>query len=89
MSTAREVAAGIDAIDHLDLLVAPELSVVMFDRPGWDATDYATWCDRLAHDGTMLCVPTRWEGRTVLRVVFVNPDTSAEVVLRILDETTR
>ncbi|MGA9715910.1 MAG: pyridoxal-dependent decarboxylase, partial [Aeromicrobium sp.] len=89
LSTAREVAAGIDAIAHLDLLVAPELSVVMFDRPGWDAADYASWCDRLAHDGTMLCVPTWWEGRTVLRVVFVNPDTSAEVVLRILDETTR
>ncbi len=89
LATAREVAAGIDAIEHLDLLVAPELSVVMFDRPGWDASDYAGWCDRLAHDGTMLCVPTRWEGRTVLRVVFVNPDTSAQAVLQILDETTR
>lgn len=89
LATAREVAAGIDRLDHLDLLVAPELSVVLFDRPGWDATDYAQWCNRLALEGTLLCVPTRWAGRTVLRVVFVNPDTSADVVLRILEETTR
>lgn len=87
--TAREVAAGIDRIEHLELLLAPELSVVMFDRPGWDEADYARWCDRLAHDGTMLCVPTLWNGRAVLRVVFVNPDTSASAVLKILDETTR
>ncbi len=88
LTTAREVAAGIERIEQLDLLVAPELSVVLFDRPGWDEADYARWCDRLAHDGTMLCVPTRWAGRTVLRVVFVNPDTSADIVLKILDETT-
>jgi glutamate/tyrosine decarboxylase-like PLP-dependent enzyme len=89
LTTAREVAAGIERIEQLDLLVAPELSVVLFDRPGWDETDHARWCDRLARDGTMLCVPTRWSGRTVLRLAFVNPDTSAETVLQILDETTR
>ncbi|MGB3828722.1 MAG: aminotransferase class V-fold PLP-dependent enzyme [Ornithinimicrobium sp.] len=87
--TARDVAAGIEEIEHLHLLVAPELSVVMFDRPGWDEADYNRWCDLLAHEGTMLCVPTRWHGRAVLRLVFVNPDTSASVVLKILDETTR
>ncbi|MGB5951542.1 MAG: aminotransferase class V-fold PLP-dependent enzyme [Ornithinimicrobium sp.] len=89
LSTARAVAAGIENIEQLDLLVAPELSVVMFDRPGWDEEDYNRWCDRLAREGTMLCVPTRWKDRAVLRVVFVNPDTSAEAVLKILDETTR
>lgn len=87
--TAREVAAGIARIEHLDLLVAPELSVVMFDRPGWDEDDYNTWCDRLAREGTMLCVPTRWRGRIVLRVVFVNPDTSSAEVLKILEVTTQ
>lgn len=87
--TAREIAAGIETITQLHLLVAPELSVVMFDRPGWDEGDYDRWCDRLAHEGIMLCVPTRWKGRAVLRVAIVNPDTSAQTVLRILDETTR
>jgi glutamate/tyrosine decarboxylase-like PLP-dependent enzyme len=88
LATAREVAAGIDATPHLELLVAPELSVVLFDRPGWTEDDYHEWCDRLAHQGTMLCVPTRWAGRIVLRVVFVNPDTSADVVLQVLRDTT-
>ncbi|UJH70551.1 hypothetical protein [Ornithinimicrobium sp. INDO-MA30-4] len=61
----------------------------MFDRPGWDEDDYNTWCDRLAREGTMLCVPTRWRGRIVLRVVFVNPDTSSAEVLKILEVTTQ
>ncbi|MGJ9422032.1 pyridoxal phosphate-dependent decarboxylase family protein [Aeromicrobium sp. CF3.5] len=89
LQTARDVATGIERIEHLGLLMTPELSVVMFDRPGWSEADYTRWCERLAHEGALLCVPTRWAGRTVLRVVFVNPDTSADVVLRILEETTR
>ena len=89
LQIARDVAAGIEASEHFDLLMEPELSVVLFDRPGWSDADYHAWCDRLAHEGTMLCVPTRWSGRTVLRLVFVNPDTSAEMVLGILEESTR
>ncbi len=89
LQIARDVAAGIAASEHFDLLMAPELSVVLFDRPGWSDADYAAWCERLAHEGTMLCVPTTWSGRTVLRLVFVNPDTSADVVLGILEEATR
>lgn len=89
LRTAREVADGIEETEHLRLLLAPELSVLLFDRPGWDETDYQVWSDRLAHEGTMLCFPTRWREQTVLRVAFVNPDTRSEDVLGILRETTR
>ncbi len=88
LQTARTVAAGIAASPVLRLLVEPMLSVVVFDRPGWGDQDYHEWSVRLAHQGLILCVPTRWQGRTALRLAFVNPDTAAEHVLAVLAETT-
>jgi glutamate/tyrosine decarboxylase-like PLP-dependent enzyme len=89
LSTAREVAAAIRASQRLRLVREPELSVLLFERPGWTALDYATWSKRLAREGTMLCLPTVWHGRTLLRLAFVNPATRAEEVIKILEETTR
>ena len=89
ISTAREVAAAIAACDHLRLLREPELSVVLFERPGWSPEDYAEWSRRLAHEGVMLCLPTIWNGRTVLRLAFVNPATHADHVIEVLEQTTR
>jgi glutamate/tyrosine decarboxylase-like PLP-dependent enzyme len=85
LAIAREVAAGIAARPHLRLLQPPELSVVLFDRPGWEPADYAQWSHRAALEGTILCVPTQWRDRTVLRLAFVNPDTEPERVLAALD----
>jgi glutamate/tyrosine decarboxylase-like PLP-dependent enzyme len=85
LATAREVAAGIADRRHLRLLQEPELSVVLFDRPGWEPADYQAWSHRAAIEGTILCVPTQWRGRTVLRLAFVNPDTQAGRVLVALD----
>jgi glutamate/tyrosine decarboxylase-like PLP-dependent enzyme len=88
LGTAREVARGIDRIPQLRLLQEPVLSVVLFDRPGWTDGDYHQWSITLAHEGRILCVPTRWQGQTVLRLVFINPATEADRVLDVLDETT-
>jgi glutamate/tyrosine decarboxylase-like PLP-dependent enzyme len=84
LATAAEVAAAIRDSDHLRLVCEPELSVVLFERPGWDDQAYAQWSSRLAKEGVILCVPTRWEGRTVLRLAFVNPATRAERVIEVL-----
>jgi hypothetical protein len=63
------------------LLADPELSVVLFDRIGWADADYQRWSQQAAADGRILCLPTQWQGRTVLRLAFVNPDTSPAAVL--------
>jgi glutamate/tyrosine decarboxylase-like PLP-dependent enzyme len=81
LTTSRVVADAIRASDHLRLTVEPELSVVLFERPGWCPQDYASWSARAAETGAMLCVPTRWNGATVLRMAFVNPDTRASDVV--------
>jgi glutamate/tyrosine decarboxylase-like PLP-dependent enzyme len=88
LATSRAVADGIRAIPQLSLLAEPTLSVVLFERSGWDDTAYQRWSRRLALEGRMLCVPTKWRGRTVLRLAFVNPATDADQVLEVLAETT-
>ncbi len=85
LQVARDIAAGIDVSDYLRLVLAPELSVILFERPGWTAEQYAQWSHRMAVDGVILCVPTTWEGRPVLRLIVVNPQTGAREVLTALE----
>ena len=88
LATARAVAEGIRGIPQLSLLLEPTLSVVLFERPGWDDVAYRRWSRRLALEGRILCIPTLWKGRTALRLAFVNPATEADHVLDVLAETT-
>ena len=85
ITTAREVADEIRARDFLRLLVAPELSVLIFDRPGWTEEEYAHWSRERALLGEVLCVPTRWQGEPVLRLAFIHPETRTADVATILD----
>ncbi|MFZ2502576.1 MAG: pyridoxal-dependent decarboxylase, partial [Nocardioides sp.] len=85
LDTARAVADAIREHPGLRLLVPPELSVLIFDRPGWSAEDYAEWSRTQAKAGKILCVPTRWKGEPVLRLAFVNPLTEADQVIAALD----
>jgi glutamate/tyrosine decarboxylase-like PLP-dependent enzyme len=82
--TAREVAAAIDVHPQLRLVSPPYLSVLLFERDGWDDDDYRAWSNRLSRAGLMLCVPTRWQGRMVLRLAFVNPGTDSARVIELL-----
>ncbi len=80
-STSREHAARqIDAAPHLELILEPELTVVLWRRPGWTTTDYATWSRRLLADQIAFVLPTTWHGETVARAVFLHPDCPPEVI---------
>ncbi|MHB1710745.1 MAG: pyridoxal phosphate-dependent decarboxylase family protein [Acidimicrobiales bacterium] len=84
IATATSVAMAIRRFDHLRLIGEPELSVILFERPGWTDSEYRTWSQRNATEGVVLCLPTRWQDRVVLRLAFVNPETTAEQVIEIL-----
>ena len=84
LTNARTVAAAIEADPGLRLVAPPELSVVLFERVGWTDAEYAAWSAHLSREGMMLCLPTRWHGRTVLRLAFVNPSTDPARVLELL-----
>ena len=85
LEISRTVAEAIRQSSHLDLVCEPQLSVLLFRRVGWDPETYREWSQRLAHEGVILCLPTTWHGETVLRLAFVNPATSAERVIEVLE----
>ncbi len=85
LDTSRTVAEAIRSSSHLELVCEPQLSVLLFRRPGWDAAAYHEWSTRMSHEGVILCLPTSWLGETVLRLAFVNPATNPERVIDVLD----
>jgi L-2,4-diaminobutyrate decarboxylase len=87
-TTLAVAAAGADLIraaEHVELVLEPGLSVLVFRRLGWGPTHYAQWSDRELRAGRSFVVPTSWRGETVLRVCIVNPRTSVDDLRTILD----
>ncbi len=67
-----------------ELILEPELSVVLFRRLGWGADDYQAWSDNALADGLALVVPTVHEAETIFRFCFVNPTTTVADIEEIL-----
>jgi aromatic-L-amino-acid decarboxylase len=84
LDAAAGAAARIEAAPYLQLLRAPELSVVLFRRTGWLKADYDRWSGQLLRDQIGFVTPTVWEGETVARFAFLHPGTTPEMVEEIL-----
>jgi len=82
---ARWTARQIEASAHLTLLREPTLSVVLFERDGWAPEDYDRWAADLLDEQVALVTSTKWEGRTVGRLVFLHPRTTRALVTTVLD----
>ena len=87
LTLTRETAEEIRRRPELELLMDPELSVVLFRRRGWAAEDYEAWWRCLLEDQVAFVQPTSWRGEKVARICFVNPRTTIEQVRAILDAT--
>jgi glutamate/tyrosine decarboxylase-like PLP-dependent enzyme len=85
LATAHAAARLIDASDHVELVHEPELSIVLFKKPGWTRADYDVWSEELLAGQIGFVVPTSWEGEPVARLAFLHPDTSLDIVREILD----
>jgi len=88
LATARAGAELVRACTHTELLLEPELSVVLFRRNGWDAADYRRWSDRMLAEQIALTVPTAWRGEPAMRFCIVNPTTTVADLELILDTMT-
>jgi glutamate/tyrosine decarboxylase-like PLP-dependent enzyme len=84
LAMAQRAAVLVAETPHTELVRQPELSVVLFRRPGWQKIDYDAWSARLLNDQTGFVTPTSWEGETVARFAFLHPDTTEEMVREIL-----
>ena len=85
LSVTREAAEEIGRRTELELVLEPELSVVLFRRLGWGPDDYEAWWRRALERQVGFVQPTTWEGEKVARLCFVNPRTTVEHVRAILD----
>ena len=84
LEVTRATRDLVEAAEHLELLVEPELSVVAFRRRGWGSDDYQAWCDRLLAAGTALLTPTTFDGGAAMRICIVNPRTSVSDLQEVL-----
>ncbi|MFP5487320.1 MAG: pyridoxal phosphate-dependent decarboxylase family protein, partial [Acidimicrobiia bacterium] len=85
LAVAHRGADLIRSSDHLELVLEPELSVVVFRRVGWAAEQYHEWSDAQLAAGTAFVVPTSWHGETVLRYCVVNPLTTVDDLAEIFE----
>jgi L-2,4-diaminobutyrate decarboxylase len=85
LTVTRQGARLIDDSDHLELIMEPELSILLFRRIGWNAADYQAWSDRMLEEGTAFVTPTSWNGEVLLRLCIINPLTSIDDIRIIVD----
>ena len=85
LDVTRQGARLIDDAAHLELIMEPELSILLFRRTGWTADDYQAWSDRLLDEGTAFVTPTSWNGEVLLRLCIINPLTSIGDIGIIID----
>lgn len=82
---AQEAADMVRAAPHVELVLEPELSVVVLRRPGWTAEDYRAWSLDLLARGDGFVVPSSYRGEPILRLCIVNTRSSAADIAAILD----
>ncbi|WP_304048060.1 pyridoxal-dependent decarboxylase [Jatrophihabitans endophyticus] len=85
LAVARRGRELIDAAEHVRLLVEPDLSVLVFERIGWDADDYARWSSRILDEQLGFVTPTSHRGQVCTRFAVVNPVTTGDDLALLLD----
>jgi glutamate/tyrosine decarboxylase-like PLP-dependent enzyme len=85
LSVTRAGAELINSRDHVRLLVEPDLSVLVFERIGWDADMYARWSSRLLDEQIGFVTPTKHAGQVCTRFAIVNPLTTIDDLTLLVD----
>ena len=82
---AHKIAEEISRRDYLKLVREPMLSVVVFERDGWDHDRYEKWSSELLNSQLAFVVPSSHMGRANTRFAIVNPQTTFELLVEILN----
>ena len=84
LTITRQTAEAIDADPNLELLMEPDLSVLLFRRIGWGPGEYDAYWRRLLDEQVAFVQPTSWQGEKVMRLCFINPRTTMDHVRPVL-----
>ncbi|WP_158866460.1 pyridoxal phosphate-dependent decarboxylase family protein [Leifsonia sp. AG29] len=82
---AERIAEEIERRDGFRLVRRPQLSVVVFEREGWSKEDYSIWSARLLEEQRAFVTPSSHAGRPNTRFAVLNPLTTFEDLVDILD----
>jgi glutamate/tyrosine decarboxylase-like PLP-dependent enzyme len=85
IEVVRRAADEVRRRDHLELVLEPTLSVLLFRRTGWTMDDYVALHHRLRDSELAVFAPTEIEGEPLARVWVINPATSLADVEIVLD----
>jgi hypothetical protein len=77
---AVAMADAIESHPLSELIMRPELGVVLFRRAGWAAAEWKAWATGLLRSGTAFVAPSTYKGEPVGRVVFMHPRTPESIV---------
>lgn len=85
LTVAAFAEAEIARREGFELVGERFLSVLVFRRTGWTAADYQAWSDRILDEEFAFVVPTNHDGETLARFAIVNPQTTTDDIVAILD----
>lgn len=82
---AHQIAGEIKTRPELRLVREPELSVVVFEKLGWDLSQYSAWSKKLLDRQQAFVVPSSHLGKPNARFAIVNTKTEFVELVKILD----
>jgi glutamate/tyrosine decarboxylase-like PLP-dependent enzyme len=85
LGVARAGADLIRAARHVELLVEPDLTVLIFRRIGWAEEDYAGWSAQLLDRQLAFVTPTRHRGQPCTRMAIISPLTTVDDLALVID----
>ncbi|MCE9623194.1 MAG: aminotransferase class V-fold PLP-dependent enzyme [Actinomycetia bacterium] len=80
LALAKRMAAALDACPITELVMQPELGVVLFRRDGWGKSEWGDWAAALLRDGIAFVAPSTYRGEPIGRLVFMHPSTPDSIV---------
>ncbi len=80
LTITRQCAARFAALPGVDLVMEPQLGVILFRRAGWGRADWRGWAKRLLDGGVAFVAPTTWRDEPVGRLVFMHPNTPESLI---------
>jgi glutamate/tyrosine decarboxylase-like PLP-dependent enzyme len=84
LSMASAMADALEACPVTELVMRPELGVVLFRRQGWGAAEWRVWARQLLDAGIAFVAPSTSRGEPIGRLVFMHPRTPPSIIDEII-----
>jgi glutamate/tyrosine decarboxylase-like PLP-dependent enzyme len=84
LSMASDMADALEACPVTELVMRPELGVVLFRRQGWGAVEWRAWARHLLDAGIAFVAPSTYRGEAIGRLVFMHPRTPPSIIDEIM-----